>query len=162
MLQYFGRNLYSRVVVSRSTQTIKNGTVPLAFLPYRHFHGHVPARVTAPPHGPLSQELLSEKHADIIRVEKDLFGELKKTHRLLQRPEKELVELDDALRHLEDMFMVTVVGEFNVGKSSVINALLGESFLEEGSIPTTSSVFVIRYDQNRVSDPVPAPRGHYW
>jgi GTPase SAR1 family protein len=38
-----------------------------------------------------------------------------------------------------------VVGEFNAGKSSVINALLGGRFLREGILPTTNEISVLRY-----------------
>src|SRR5262249_31949925 len=38
-----------------------------------------------------------------------------------------------------------VVGEFNSGKSSLINAILGEPVLEQGVTPTTSRVGVLMY-----------------
>jgi len=38
-----------------------------------------------------------------------------------------------------------VVGEFNAGKSAVINALLGEEHLPEGVVPTTSELVLIRH-----------------
>lgn len=40
-----------------------------------------------------------------------------------------------------------VVGEFNAGKSSVINALLGGRFLREGILPTTNEISVLRYGE---------------
>lgn len=36
-------------------------------------------------------------------------------------------------------------GEFNSGKSTVINALLGEKFLKEGVVPTTNEITFLRY-----------------
>ena len=47
----------------------------------------------------------------------------------LQMDERGL--LVDALKQLDELFLLVVVGEFNSGKSSVINALLGGRFLEE-------------------------------
>ena len=38
-----------------------------------------------------------------------------------------------------------VVGEFNSGKSSVINALLGSAVLEEGILPTTNEISVLKH-----------------
>ena len=47
---------------------------------------------------------------------------------------------------LEEMFfLIVVIGEFNVGKSTLINALLGEPLLETGITPTTEAIEVIRY-----------------
>jgi small GTP-binding protein len=39
------------------------------------------------------------------------------------------------------------VGEFNAGKSRLINALLGESLLKEGVTPTTTTINLIRYGE---------------
>ena len=39
---------------------------------------------------------------------------------------EELGLLGDALKQLDELFLLVVVGEFNSGKSSVINALLGD------------------------------------
>jgi small GTP-binding protein len=56
-----------------------------------------------------------------------------------------------ALKHihasLDDIFLLVVVGEFNAGKSACINALLHTNALEEGVIPTTHQITVIRYGQ---------------
>ena len=53
--------------------------------------------------------------------------------------------LDDALAQLDELFLAVVVGEFNSGKSSVINALLGDTFLPTGVLPTTNEVSVLKY-----------------
>eukprot|EP00241_Pyramimonas_parkeae_P004314 CAMPEP_0114258020 /NCGR_PEP_ID=MMETSP0058-20121206/19067_1 /TAXON_ID=36894 /ORGANISM="Pyramimonas parkeae, CCMP726" /LENGTH=840 /DNA_ID=CAMNT_0001372833 /DNA_START=335 /DNA_END=2857 /DNA_ORIENTATION=+ len=58
-------------------------------------------------------------------------------------PELGLVR--DAAASLDELFLVVVVGEFNAGKSSVINALLGGRFLREGVLPTTNEISVLRY-----------------
>ena len=52
-----------------------------------------------------------------------------------------------ALRDVTDLFLLVVVGEFNAGKSAVINALLGEPILEEGVTPTTAHIHLIRYGE---------------
>jgi small GTP-binding protein len=58
-------------------------------------------------------------------------------------------EDEESLRHsiqqLDELFLVVVVGEFNSGKSAVINALLGQRVLEEGVTPTTTQIHQIRY-----------------
>lgn len=50
---------------------------------------------------------------------------------LLQQATPEMQEmsmLTDALKQLDELFLLVVVGEFNSGKSSVINALLGSRY----------------------------------
>ncbi|MCC7209607.1 MAG: dynamin family protein [Anaerolineae bacterium] len=54
--------------------------------------------------------------------------------------------LMDAANDLRDMFLlVTIIGEFNAGKSTFINALLGEPLLPMGITPTTDAIELIRY-----------------
>ena len=47
--------------------------------------------------------------------------------------------LANSIRQLDDFFLLVVVGEFNAGKSALINALLGERVVEEGVTPTTAT-----------------------
>ena len=56
--------------------------------------------------------------------------------------------LDDALRQLDELFLLVIVGEFNSGKSSVINALLGSAFLDSGILPTTNEISVLKYSSD--------------
>lgn len=52
----------------------------------------------------------------------------------------------DLVRKLEeDRFHLVVVGEFNHGKSSFVNALLGENALPVGVTPTTAAIHHIRH-----------------
>lgn len=53
--------------------------------------------------------------------------------------------LKQALLDLEGPFLLVVVGEFNSGKSSLLNALLGGDFLKEGVTPTTDRINLIGY-----------------
>ena len=54
--------------------------------------------------------------------------------------------LQDVARDLRDsFFLVAVVGEFNAGKSTFINALLGEALLPTGITPTTETIELIHY-----------------
>ncbi|KAL4336969.1 hypothetical protein AHAS_Ahas12G0063300 [Arachis hypogaea] len=46
--------------------------------------------------------------------------------------------LNDAVSQIDEPFLLVIVGEFNSGKSTVINALLGERYLKEGVVPTTN------------------------
>jgi GTP-binding protein EngB required for normal cell division len=52
----------------------------------------------------------------------------------------------DLVRKLEeDRFHLVVVGEFNHGKSTFVNALLGENALAVGVTPTTAAIHHLRY-----------------
>ena len=52
----------------------------------------------------------------------------------------------DVAQDLRDMFfLVVIIGEFNAGKSSFVNALLGDNLLPVGITPTTEAIELIRY-----------------
>jgi small GTP-binding protein len=53
--------------------------------------------------------------------------------------------LSGSAAQLDDLFLVVVVGEWNAGKSALLNALLGAALLEEGVTPTTSRITLVRH-----------------
>lgn len=53
--------------------------------------------------------------------------------------------VQEAARQLDDFFLLVVVGEFNAGKSALVNALLGDRILTEGVTPTTTQVQIVRH-----------------
>ena len=53
--------------------------------------------------------------------------------------------LAHSIRRLDELFLLVVVGEFNSGKSTFINALVGQRVLEEGATPTTRRVQVLKH-----------------
>jgi len=53
--------------------------------------------------------------------------------------------LAHSIQRLDELFLLVVVGEFNSGKSTFINALVGQRVLEEGATPTTRRVQVLKY-----------------
>lgn len=69
--------------------------------------------------------------------------------------EDERQRLQDVAQDLRDMFfIVSVIGEFNAGKSTFINALIGEKLLPMGIKPTTEYIELIRYSEQPNRKPV--------
>jgi small GTP-binding protein len=62
-------------------------------------------------------------------------------------PVEDEARIRESIRQLEDLFMLVVVGEFNAGKSVFVNALLGEAVLDEGILPTTTRIQILRYGE---------------
>jgi ribosome biogenesis GTPase A len=58
---------------------------------------------------------------------------------------KERVERELLRKLEEDRFHLVVVGEFNHGKTTFVNALLGESALATGVTPTTAAIHHLKY-----------------
>jgi small GTP-binding protein len=55
--------------------------------------------------------------------------------------------LSDTIAHLDELFLLVIAGEFNSGKSSFINALLGDKVVKEGVTPTTDQITLLRYGE---------------
>ncbi|RAL22463.1 hypothetical protein DL240_11500 [Lujinxingia litoralis] len=53
--------------------------------------------------------------------------------------------LRELLDHLNAPLSVAIVGEFNAGKSTLVNALLGEEVVPMGVLPTTAHACIMRY-----------------
>jgi GTP-binding protein EngB required for normal cell division len=58
---------------------------------------------------------------------------------------EDLSTLSASIAQLDEFFLLVVVGEFNAGKSAFINALVGETVLQEGVTPTTAQIHLLRY-----------------
>lgn len=79
----------------------------------------------------------------LLRREQRLLVELRETLEREQSEERRRV--DELLATLEDLFTLVIVGEFNAGKSSLINALFGEKLRTEGPIPVDDVISILRY-----------------
>jgi small GTP-binding protein len=62
--------------------------------------------------------------------------------------------LEETISHLDELFLLVVAGEFNSGKSSFINALLGEKVLAEGVTPTTDRITLLRHGDTPTEEPL--------
>jgi small GTP-binding protein len=58
---------------------------------------------------------------------------------------EDLRRFEEAREQLSGLFLLVIAGEFNSGKSSFINALLGQRVLPEGVTPTTDRINVLRH-----------------
>jgi GTPase Era involved in 16S rRNA processing len=54
-------------------------------------------------------------------------------------------KVHDMATQIEEPFYLLVAGEYNSGKSSFLNALLGEKILREGPTPTTRKITILTY-----------------
>ena len=62
--------------------------------------------------------------------------------------EEQVTQMRDALFHADHPYMMVFVGPFSAGKSSLINALLGEhDLLSIGPTPTTDRISILRWGE---------------
>jgi small GTP-binding protein len=87
----------------------------------------------------------NERHRNAIADERRLLGDLRAALVEFDRSSADIAVIAGAEATLDQLFLLVVVGEFNAGKSAVINALVGERVSKEGILPTTASVTMLRY-----------------
>ncbi|GJP70481.1 hypothetical protein CLOP_g1417 [Closterium sp. NIES-67] len=89
--------------------------------------------------------LLDLEGRRIMKAERKLLASLLDLLRAACPDMAEIQLLEDSLARLGEPFLVVVVGEFNSGKSSLVNALLGDAFLKVGVVPTTNEITLLRH-----------------
>jgi small GTP-binding protein len=89
--------------------------------------------------------LLDQETASLLERERACLSELLLTLEAAHADDSAIAPLRDCIEHLEQLFLLVVVGEFNAGKSVFVNALLGRDLLEQGVTPTTSRIHLVRW-----------------
>ncbi|HEX5503599.1 MAG TPA: dynamin family protein [Thermomicrobiales bacterium] len=92
-----------------------------------------------------SETILSDRQHDLLGEERGVLDRLLSRMTDFGASADELTLLRRAVRGLDELFLLVIVGEFNSGKSAFINALLGDPVMEEGVTPTTNLINVLRF-----------------
>ncbi|MFO7583179.1 MAG: dynamin family protein [Anaerolineales bacterium] len=95
----------------------------------------------------MRQSVLTEQQAQYLRDEKEALAGFQLALAEFDLPREALDSLQKAILQLDELFLIVVAGEFNAGKSALINALLGQKVLTEGSTPTTSRVTLVKWGE---------------
>jgi small GTP-binding protein len=100
------------------------------------------------------EPILNADQKELLERERSLLAE---TQTALERNEvsaEDIKALTDSIAQLDELFLLVVVGEFNAGKSALINALLGSDVLAEGVTPTTSKIHHIGWGEELTREPM--------
>ncbi|MDQ3684287.1 MAG: dynamin family protein [Acidobacteriota bacterium] len=92
----------------------------------------------------VAEQLVNEQLRRLIESEKTL---LKSLHDLAVAGEhtEDARRLSDILNGIDELFLLVIVGEFNSGKSSFINALFGVKTRVEGPVPVDDRITIMHY-----------------
>jgi small GTP-binding protein len=91
--------------------------------------------------------MLSKEQESLLKEERGLMNDLRTALVKFEAEPGDEAILLESIRQLDELFLLVVVGEFNSGKTAVINALLGQPLLEEGVTPTTTRIYLIRHGE---------------
>lgn len=98
----------------------------------------------------MAQVLLQDQQRRLLQEERRIAAQLQACLVGFEGADAYATTLHQVTASLDDIFLLVVVGEFNAGKSACINALLHGDVLEEGVVPTTNQVTVVRYGEQDV------------
>jgi small GTP-binding protein len=89
--------------------------------------------------------VLTDQQSRFLRDEKEALAWFQLALAELDLPTEAQDSLQKAILQLDELFLIVVAGEFNAGKSALINALLGQKVLPEGTTPTTSRITLVKW-----------------
>ncbi len=98
--------------------------------------------------------ILDDARRQLVQDLRQKLGEVRVALVRAEAAEEGQKAVGRAIGQLDELFLLVVVGEFNAGKSAVINALVGERVLEEGPTPTTSRIQLLKHGSERTRTPV--------
>ncbi len=88
---------------------------------------------------------LSDEARTLLQRERSLITELRDLLDSADANEEDFDDLRNALRDLEGLFMLVVCGEYNAGKSTFVNSLMGQRVMLEGVTPTTDKITILTH-----------------
>jgi len=91
--------------------------------------------------------VLNDQQAQFLREEKESLAGMQRVLTQFDLPREALDSLQKAILQLDELFLIVIAGEFNAGKSALVNALLGQNVLAEGATPTTSRVTLVKWGE---------------
>jgi len=100
------------------------------------------------------EPILTDKQNELLKSERELLADVTEGLKRSDTSTEVLKALADSVRQLDELFLLVVVGEFNAGKSALINALLGQAVLAEGVTPTTSKIHHVSWGETLEKEPM--------
>jgi small GTP-binding protein len=91
-----------------------------------------------------SEQIVDERLRPLIESEKQLLKGLQELATAGGHTE-DARRLSDILAGIDELFLLVIVGEFNSGKSSFINALFGQKARVEGPVPVDDRITIMHY-----------------
>ncbi len=91
------------------------------------------------------EPVLTRQQGELVGLERKLVLEVRDALAQSDGPRADLDRLASLVHEMDELFLLVVVGEYNSGKSTFINALLGDEVFAMGDLPTTRAISILKY-----------------
>jgi len=102
----------------------------------------------------LLKQILPEEAVKTVEKERELLGRVRDFVERFEAGGTRARRVSELISHLDDMFLLVVVGEVKAGKSAFINALLDAKLCPEGPLPLTDRVHVLGHGDTAAEEEV--------
>ncbi|HET7551672.1 MAG TPA: dynamin family protein [Gemmatimonadaceae bacterium] len=92
-------------------------------------------------------QLLTRRQAELVAVERTLILRVRDQLSRAEGAREDIERLARLVNEMDELFLLVVAGEYNAGKSTFINALLGDEVFAMGDLPTTREISILRYGE---------------
>lgn len=94
------------------------------------------------------EQVLTRQQGELVALERKLVLRVRDALAKSDGPRADLDRLASLVHEMDELFLLVIVGEYNSGKSTFINALLGDEVFEMGDLPTTRAISILRYGES--------------
>ncbi len=91
------------------------------------------------------EQVLTRQQADLVALERRLVLRVRDALAQADGSRADLDRLAQLIDEMDELFLIVVAGEYNAGKSTFINALLGDEVFAMGDLPTTRAISILRH-----------------
>src|SRR5919112_2288960 len=92
-------------------------------------------------------QVLTRQQAELVALERRLVLQVRDALAGAEGARADLERLTQLVTEMDELFLLVVAGEYNAGKSTFINALLGDEVFAMGDLPTTRVISILRYGE---------------
>ena len=98
-------------------------------------------------------QVLTRQQSELVALERQLVIGVRDALARADGPPADLERLAQLVGEMDELFLLVVAGEYNAGKSTFINALLGDEVFAMGDLPTTRVISILRHGEPGPPEP---------
>ncbi|HEX6051952.1 MAG TPA: dynamin family protein [Gemmatimonadaceae bacterium] len=91
------------------------------------------------------EQVLSRQQAELVALERRLVLHARDALQQVEGSRTDVDRLAKLVDEMDELFLLVIAGEYNTGKSTFINALLGDEVFAMGDLPTTREIAILRF-----------------